>query len=74
MLPGKVVISIKKKQKKVITFLAVTCSATRNQHESIYVAAVPQNLFSFFTVPTDKKVWETLFYPTCAHKRSHSTT
>ena len=58
MLP-EVVIS-KNKTKKVITFLAVTCNATSDQHELIHVAVVPHNLFSFFTVPTDKKVWETL--------------
>ena len=58
VLPEKVVIS----KKKVITFLVVTCNATRDQHELIYVAVVPQYLFSFFTVPTDKIVWKTLLY------------
>ena len=57
MLPEKVVIS---KKRRVITFLAVTCNATRDQHELIHVAVVGRNLFSFFTVTTDKKVWETL--------------
>ena len=56
MLPEKVVIS----EKKVITFFGVTCNATRDQYESIRVAVVPRNLFSFFTVPADKKVSETL--------------
>ena len=54
-LPEKVEIS-----KKKVTFVAVTCNATRDQHELIYVAVEPRNLFSFFTVPTDRKVWETL--------------
>ena len=49
-------------KKKVITFLAVTCNATRDQHELIQVAVVPRNLFNFFTVLTDKKVWEVLLY------------
>ena len=57
VLPEKVVIS----KTKIITFLTVACNATRDQHELIQVAVVPRNLFSFFTVPTDKKVWETLF-------------
>ena len=47
-------------EKKVITFLAVTCNATRDQHELIQMAAMPRNLFGFITVPTDKKVWDTL--------------
>ena len=55
-LHEKVVIT----EKKVMTFLAVTCKATRDQHDLIHVAAVPRNLFYFFTVPTHKKVWETL--------------
>ena len=46
-------------KKKVITFLAVTCNATRDQHESIHVVVVPRNLFSPFTVSTVKKVWGT---------------
>ena len=58
MSPEKVVIS----KKKVITFLVVTCNATRDRHELIHVAVVPRNLFSFFTVQTNKKVWETLPY------------
>ena len=60
MLPEKVVISKIKKKKQVITFLAVTCNAIRDQPELVRVACVPRNLFSFFTVPTDKNVWETL--------------
>ena len=58
IVPEKMVIS--KNIKKVITFLAVTCSATRDHHKLIHVVVVPQNFFSFFTVSTDKKVWETL--------------
>ena len=54
MLLEKVVIS----RKKVITFFSVICNAIRDQYEEVHVAVVPQNLFSFFTVPTDKKVWE----------------
>ena len=46
--------------KKIITFLAVTCNAARDQYEWIHVTVIPRNLFSSFTVPTDKKVWETL--------------
>ena len=57
MVPEKVV---SPKKKKVLTFLSVTCNATRDQHKLIHVAVVPRNLFSFYAVPTDKQVWETL--------------
>ena len=52
LLPEKVVIS---PQKKVKTFLAVTCNATRDQHELIRVAVVPRNLFNFLLCQQAKK-------------------
>ena len=47
-------------KKNINTFLAVTTNVTRDQYEQVHVAAVPRNLFSFFTMPRDKKVWESL--------------
>ena len=46
MLLEKVVISKKK---------VVTCKPTGDKHELIHVAIVLQTLFSFFTLPADKK-------------------
>ena len=56
VLPEKVVIS----QKVVITFLAITGNATRDQNECIHGAVVPRNLFSFFHCANRQKVWKTL--------------
>ena len=52
----KVVIS----KKKDISFLVVTCNATRDQYKQIHEAVVSRNLFGFFSVPTDQKAWQTL--------------
>ena len=51
ILPEKVVIS----KKKVITFLAITCNTTRDQHELIHVAVVPQICLALLLCQQTKK-------------------
>ena len=58
MLPEKVVIS--KISKRLALFSLSPVMLLAIHMNRFHVAVVPRNLISFFTVPTDKKVWNTL--------------